>query len=107
MGAHLDFFKQALKCGDSLLGVSLQQLKAWALDAKADDVPLFRIQLQARIDEMIQLRLQLESFTVNDVMQQREKEHLFGEVEKRVVDLRDAADLLISAYLVEGLNEAQ
>jgi hypothetical protein len=106
-GRPFTFLDHALKCGDSLLGVSIQQLKAWNLDARAGDVPLFRLELQARIDEMIQLRLQLEGFTVNDVSQQREKERLFREAEMRANDFRGAADMLIAAYLVDGLNETK
>ncbi len=105
-GRPFTFLDHALKCGDSLLGVSLRQLRLWNLDPDADDVPLFRIRLGERIDEIVGLRLQLEGFTVNSVRDQQEKERLHREAEMRLNDLRGAADLLTGSYLVEGLNNA-
>lgn len=106
-GRPFTFLDHALKCGDSLLGVSLRQLRLWNLDPDADDVPLFRIRLGERIDEIVGLRLQLEGFTVNSVRDQQEKERLHHEAEAHMNDLRDAADLLTASYLVEKLNNAQ
>jgi hypothetical protein len=105
-GRPFTFLDHALKCGDSLLGVSLKQLRLWNLDTEADDVPLFRIRLGERVNEIVGLRLQLEGFTVNSVRDQQEKERLYHEAEARMNDLRTAADLLTSSYLVEGLNNA-
>lgn len=106
-GRPFTFLDHALKCGDSLLGVSLKQLRLWNLDTEADDVPLFRIRLGERVNEIVGLRLQLEGFTVNSVRDQQEKERLFREAEARMNDLRTAADLLTSSYLVEGLSNAR
>jgi hypothetical protein len=106
-GRPFTFLDHALKCGDSLLGVSLRQLRLWNLDPDADDVPLFRIRLGERIDEIVGLRLQLEGFTVNSVRDQQEKARLHREAEMRLNDLRTAADLLAASYLVEEVKDKQ
>ncbi|MEO8609319.1 MAG: type IIL restriction-modification enzyme MmeI [Chloroflexota bacterium] len=106
-GRPFTFLDHALKCGDSLLGVSLNQLRLWNLDPDADDVPLFRIRLRERADEIVTLRLQLESFPVNTVEDQQRKESLHHEAETRMNDLRAAADHLVLSYLIDGLNDKQ
>ena len=69
------FLDHALKCGDSLVGVDLEQLRNWSLEAsdKPRLVMLGVMRIREQIDEVIKLRARLESFTVNDIRDQQKK----------------------------------
>ena len=105
-GRPFTFLDHALKCGDSLLGVSLDQLRKWNLDPDADDAPLFRIRLRERADEIVALRLQLEGFPVNTVQRPaREGTAYTGKPKPSSTTCAADADHLILSYLVDGLND--
>lgn len=94
------FLDHALKCGDSLVGVDLEQLRNWSLE-KSDKpmlVMLGAMRIREQIDEVIQLRGQLESFTVNGIRDQQEKARLHAAADARINDLRAAANLLLASY---------
>ncbi len=94
------FLDHALKCGDSLVGVDLEQLRNWSLEAsdKPRLVMLGVMRIREQIQEVIKRRAQLESFTVNDIRDQQEKARLHAEADARVNDLRAAANLLLASY---------
>lgn len=103
------FLDHALKCGDSLVGVDLEQLRNWTLD-KGDrprEVPLLAARIRAQIQEVIQLRGKLESFTVNDIRDQQEKARLHSEADARINDLRTAGNLLLASYFNDYRNNEQ
>lgn len=94
------FLDHALKCGDSLVGVDLAQLRNWSLE-KSDKpmlVMLGAIRIREQIDAVIKLRGRLESFTVDGIRDQQEKARLHAEADARINDLRAAANLLLASY---------
>ncbi len=103
------FLDHALKCGDSLVGVDLEQLRNWSLE-KSDKpmlVMLGAMRIREQIDEVIKLRGQLESFTVNGIRDQQEKARLHAEADARINDLRAAANLLLASYFNDYKKERQ
>jgi hypothetical protein len=98
------FLDHALKCGDSLVGVSLKQLHCWDLDTSLGVRQLgIGIDLMQReVDEAIAYRLQIEAKPVITQQDQKEKANLLKLANSRINDLRTRCDLLIQSYLVEG-----
>lgn len=91
------FLDHALKCGDSLVGVDLDQLRFWDLhpDDKQQEMFIGRM-LQPIIERAIELRQRLESFTVKDIRDQQEKQRLYNKVEATTAVLKTAGDHLIA-----------
>lgn len=96
-GRPFTFLDHALKCGDSLLGVSLRQLRSWNLESNVT-MEVFNIRVRLQIDEVVKLRQQIESFTVNTVQDQQEKARLLAEADAKTHDLRIAGNLLLASY---------
>jgi hypothetical protein len=97
------FVDHALRCGDSLVGATVEQLKVWSLDTGVGSH-----QLGIGSDEVLRLvteatakRQELEGFTVNSPADQLRKTLLLQEANARLKDLRDRADLLVSSYLAD------
>lgn len=97
------FVDHALRCGDSLVGATVAQLKYWSLDTSGQSYQLGigADEVQRLIKEATAKRLELESFTVVSPADQARKGLLLTEAEARLKDLRDRADLLVSSYLAE------
>ena len=96
------FVDHALKCGDSLLGVSWEQLRCWNLETSGEvqfDVGSDRIRQE--VDEAIALRLQIEAKPVLTPQDQQEKGYLLAKANARIKELRDRCDLLVGSYLTE------
>jgi hypothetical protein len=95
------FLNHALKCGDSLIGVTIQQLQAWNLDinSREHQQVIATDLMQREIEQAIQLRLQLEALPGDTIQARDEKDNKLKEAEYRLKDLRDRADLLIQSYL--------
>src|SRR5258708_39426218 len=58
-GRPFSFLDHALKCGDSLVGVSLDQLRYWNLDTSGTP-ELFADPIRTDIDKMVALRREIE-----------------------------------------------
>jgi hypothetical protein len=103
------FLDHALKAGDSLVGVNLEQLKRWNLQTEGESYQLGigGDDLQRLIDETIDFRLQIESEPVNSPQDQKKKEYLLVQANARIKDLKDRADLLISCYLTNAKKQEQ
>ncbi|CAC5339827.1 MULTISPECIES: Eco57I restriction-modification methylase domain-containing protein [Planktothrix] len=103
------FLDHALKAGDSLVGVNLEQLKRWNLQTEGESYQLGigGDDLQQLLDEVINFRLQIESKPVNSPQDQKEKEYLLLQANARIKDLKDRADLLISSYLTNVKKQEQ
>lgn len=102
-GRAFNFLDHALKCGDSLVGVNLEQLRYWKLQPKrnskgeiTDTEQMIGRFLQPIIDFAIEKRRQLESFTVKDIHDQQAKADLYAEAEAATAYLKTAADHLIA-----------
>ncbi len=91
------FLDHALKAGDSLVGVSFDQLAHWSLDT--DGTPeIFAYTFQIQIDQMIALRRRIAAHPVNTIADQDEKKRLLIEVERYAYNLRAACDALVLSY---------
>ena len=97
------FVDHALRCGDSLVGATVQQLRVWSLDmsGQSHQLGIGADEVQRLIKEATAKRLELESFTVVSPADQARKGLLLAEANARLKDLRDRADLLVSSYLAD------
>jgi len=100
------FLDHALKCGDSLLGISqLKQLETFSLD----DENAKQVIILSNYDELIRAaiakRRELEMLPSNDAEQIAVKKALHVEAEERLAQLKLASDLLISAELTESKEQ--
>ena len=97
------FVDHALRCGDSLVGATVAQLRVWSLDSSGQvhQLGIGADEVQRLIREATAKRLELESFTVVSPADQARKGVLLTEANARLKDLRDRADLLVSSYLAE------
>lgn len=102
-GRAFNFLDHALKCGDSLVGVNLEQLRYWNLHPEGQEEMFVGTLLQPIIDFAIEKRRQLESFTVKDIRDQQAKADLYAEAEAAIVYLKTAADHLIAETM--GVSE--
>lgn len=94
------FLDHALRWGDSLLDVDLDQLKTWSL-RRGGPVQLswFTRQLEEAIDTALQLRRQIAATTVRDVRDAEHKEWLLHAAEEAMSLVQLGADLLVSTAL--------
>lgn len=94
------FLDHALKCGDSLLGVSLEQLSHWNLIP--DQSPeLFTISLRLNIEELISLRQKFRQMRTLDIHDEAIKRQLLSKADAMVHELKWSADMLLASYCNE------
>lgn len=91
------FVDHALKCGDSLIGVSLEQLRYWNLDTNGTP-ELFADQIRREVDKVIELRRDIASLPVLTREDQNRKAYLLAQANARSFDLRRGCDLLVGSY---------
>ena len=103
------FVDHALRCGDSLVGVTVEQLRFWDLDVSSHihQLGIGINEVWNRIREAIAKRMELESFTVNSREDRAKKEALLAESQARIKDLKDRADLLVMSYLASCKRSQQ
>jgi hypothetical protein len=96
-----NFLDHALKCGDSLLGIStVEQLNRFSvrdghsIQMFPDTINLFR-----HVEEATKLRVRLEETPSHTAAQLADKARLNSEAENLLTKLRSAADFLIAAEL--------
>lgn len=94
------FLDHALRAGDSLLGVDLDQLKTWSL-RRGEPVQLtwFTHQLEQALDTALHLRRQIAATTVRDARDAERKARLLHDAEEAMSLVRLGADLLVSSAL--------
>ena len=94
------FLDHALKCGDSLVGVTLKQLEYWDLDTSG----MLRTTSEKTrndIKEAIRLREEIQAFPCNNAENQHRKEYLLTQANARTNDLVSQANLLVLSYLAK------
>jgi hypothetical protein len=103
------FVDHALRCGDSLVGVTVEQLRFWDLDVSSHvhQLGIGINEVWIRIREAISKRMELESFTVNSREDRAKKEALLAVSQARIKDLKDRADLLVMSYLANCKRSQQ
>ena len=93
------FLDHALKCGDSLIGVNLEQLRHWNLNIGNNKPELFVDQIRREIDKVVELRREIGSLPVLTTQDQNRKASLLKEANDKTHKLRKGCDLLLSSYL--------
>ena len=99
------FVDHALRCGDSLLGVTSEdQLLHFHLDPVRgkrlhDNLLGLDKKMKAALARSRELREKLESFPVRDISDSKQKAWLFDQANEATEDLRAIGDLLIGAAL--------
>lgn len=99
------FLDHALRCGDSLLGVtSREQIEFLHLNPDKEAVQLRTVSEIWRplLNRAIAKRKELESFTVNDIQDLARKEALQAEAEELTRNIKIAADYLIGEALAQA-----
>ena len=91
------FLDHSLKCGDSLVGVSLKQLHNWSLDT-SDTLKVFAKTIKLDIEKIISLRREISHLPVNSVDDQTHKRYLLTQADAIAHDLRQGGDMLLSSY---------
>ena len=104
------FVDHALKCGDSLLGLTrVEQIEFLHLkpDNKVVQLATTLKTWQPILKRALVARQKLESFSVNGIRDLQEKERLFEESEKEIDRLRFVGDYLISRALADTGKTAE
>lgn len=102
------FLNHALKCGDSLVGVTLDELERFSL--KADDAQgggLLLPWVQDSVKAVRQIRDGIRRIPGNTLLGVGERQALFEKAEVHEVALRVAADLLLAEAFTKATNAAQ
>ena len=103
-GRPFSFLDHALKCGDSLLGVSkLEQIENFSLRDGERQVTFATANLFRYVEEADQKRRELESLPSNDYAQIETKSRLNDEAQKATAKVKALADSLIALEL-RGLD---
>jgi hypothetical protein len=104
------FLDHALKCGDSLLGADLDQLRTWSWDRTGSGAAFLERFLDQAVDDALAPRRELEELGEGEGG--ATKARLLAKAEAAVVRARVAADLLMGAWIGgatpkerEGLRE--
>ena len=98
------FLDHALKCGDSLLGVSsVKQIENFSLRAGEQQVTFATANLFRYVDDASAKRRALEALPSNDHTQIEAKNHLHAEAEAATAKVKALADCLI-AFELRGLD---
>ena len=103
-GRPFSFLDHALKCGDSLLGVSkLEQIENFSLRPGDRQVTFATANLFRYVEEADQKRRELENLPSNDYAQIEAKSRLNDEAQKATAKVKALADCLIALEL-RGLD---
>ncbi|MBN8564087.1 MAG: restriction endonuclease [Leptolyngbya sp. UWPOB_LEPTO1] len=104
-GRPFTFLDHALKWGDSLLGITrAEQIEFLTLnpDQEANQLSIASETWKPILDEAIEKRHKLESFSTNVIQDLEEKERLFEEAERLIDRLRFVGDHLIGRALADA-----
>ncbi|MDY0001368.1 MAG: N-6 DNA methylase, partial [Polyangia bacterium] len=104
------FLDHSLRHGDSLVGLSFDQIKSfhWVPAKPGQQLELCRKELEAALDEAIALRQQIVDLAhqLGPVVQ-REKERLLFDAEDALERVRLIGDLIVGAYFAETKDKAR
>jgi hypothetical protein len=96
------FLDHAIRCGDSLLGVDIDQFLTWNLAARgAVQNPMFRYALEKQLRHAIRLRRKIEAMEDVSVRDTEEKADLLRQAEEAMAIVKLGADLLIGTGLLD------
>lgn len=95
------FLDHALRCGDSLVGLDIEQLTGfhWEAGGKGQQLDLIDAELRAVLREAVEARERITALAHEDSpAAQREKERLLDDAEDAVARLRRIGDLVLGAF---------
>jgi hypothetical protein len=102
------FLDHALRCGDSLVGVTLAELSAFSLNPKSQQSGALLLPwVSESIKEVRRVRQQIRSTPGATLMGVLQRKALFAEAEAHEAALRVAADLLLTEAFTKASNAAQ
>ncbi|EDX87151.1 hypothetical protein S7335_4858 [Synechococcus sp. PCC 7335] len=102
------FLDHALRCGDSLVGVSARQLWYWNMDTSEGTTPeLLADGIRKQIDEVAEMRRDLERISVETTADQMEKKTRLGLAQAKATGLLDSADQLLKSYFISAKKSRQ
>ena len=101
------FLDHSLRCGDSLVGVSVNQLRHWNLDIYKETGEVLAGDIQQQIDKVIELRRKIENTPVDVSQDQTYKENLLGEAKIHMTGLLSDADQLTACYFFSSNKTRQ
>ena len=96
-GRPFTFLDHALKCGDSLVGVDLAQLRRWSLHADVT-APMDALHIDVDIARMVRLRQEIEALPSLDIRDQEAKKLKLAQADAIAHDLKRAGDMLVASY---------
>ncbi len=98
------FLDHALRCGDSLLGVTdAKQIEYFNLNPKeGNQLPIVAATSRPLLQEAISLRKELESFSVDDIQDLQRKAELLAAAESALDQVRFIGDLLVGEALTQS-----
>ncbi|HEV8363091.1 MAG TPA: DNA methyltransferase [Gemmatimonadaceae bacterium] len=91
------FLDHALKAGDSLVGLSREQI-AWLHWSPSKQLPLVRELVEARVEQARELRTRIEAMADSD--DTKEKQRLLGAADQALADIRLIGDAVIAAFFM-------
>jgi hypothetical protein len=101
------FVDHALRHGDSLVGLSLEQISAFDWAPKAQLETMSRA-LNDALEQSLQYRAQiLELADKEDPFSQRDKQHLLDYAQQATNQMRMIADICVGAFFAEGKDTAR
>ncbi len=99
-----NFLDHALKCGDSLLGISdIKQIENFSLRENQTQATFSTMNIKQMLDEASKKRLDLEQMPSNDSVQIEEKKCLYIDAESAIAKIKSLSGCLIVLEL-EGLE---
>lgn len=101
------FLDHALKVGDSLLGIGLEQLQHWSLTKSAKSTHISASKIDSELKQAVKLRRELQETSVDDVEDAAYKALKLIETERLIESLKVAGDLIISPAIVSSQKLAQ
>jgi len=99
------FLDHALKCGDSLVGLTTGQIAAANWDESKPGLPLFRQLIKDRVVEALRARAEIQSAPDDTLRAVQEARH--RTLEGRQAPIRTMADAVISAFFAANKPKAR
>ncbi|MCA9664087.1 MAG: N-6 DNA methylase [Myxococcales bacterium] len=108
-GEPFTFVDHCLRCGDSLVGLDLEQIKSFHWDVSAGtQVELCREELEGALEEALGARQGILDLAGDgSALAQREKERLLLDFEDAIDRVRLIGDLVVGAFFAEGKGKAR
>lgn len=100
-GKPFSFLDHALRCGDSLVGLDIEQIIGfhWEAGGEGQQLDLIDAELRAVLREAVEARERITALAHEDSpAAQREKERLLDDAEDAVARLRRIGDLVLGAF---------